>query len=598
MQASPLLQFFSPSVLAYRPDTAKKTTYRQKSLMCKLDLKETMLQKLLLPTLLLALSPALFAAPPPVGGGQLQQIPPAPRAPGAAPGFEVRPAPPRSGLPLDAQTQRITVNSLRVTGAAAFSEAELLAQTGFRPATELSLDELRGMAGYITTYYRSRGYFVAQVYLPQQDIRNGMVTIAVMEGQYGQVKLDNQTNVSGNLANGLLDGLKPGDPVTSAALENRLLLLSDLPGVKVNSTLMPGAAPGSSDLLVTLTPGARVSGSVDADNAGNRYTGANRVGATVNFNEPLGLGDVASLRALSSGEGLNYLRGSYQMQFGKATAGVTYSAMRYELGKEFASLQAHGTAEVASVFASYPLIRTRQSNLYAALVYEAKSFKDQIDTTASTTDKKAQVATASLSGDYRDGMGGGGTSTYSLAWSVGNIDLQTPAMHLLDAQTTRTDGHFHKLSFAASRLQRITDSLSLSAAISGQLASKNLDVSEKMELGGMYGVRAYPEGEAYADQGYLLNLEARWQVPKFSEALPGQLQLIAFIDAGRVSLYKNPQGTESNHRTLSGAGLGLNWYVFNNFMVRAYYAGKLGDETATSAPDESGRFWIQAVKYF
>ena len=114
----------------------------------------------------------------------------------------------------------------------------------------------------------------------------------------------------------------------------------------------------------------------------------------------------------------------------------------------------------------------------------------------------------------------------------------------------------------------------------------------------MYGVRAYPEGETYADQGYVLNLEARWQVPKFSDVLPGQLQLIAFIDAGRVGLYKNPLGTESNYRTLSGAGLGLNWYEVNNFMVRVYYAGKLGDEAATSAPDKSGRFWIQAVKYF
>jgi hypothetical protein len=33
-------------------------------------------------------------------------------------------------------------------------------------------------------------------------------------------------------------------------------------------------------------------------------------------------------------------------------------------------------------------------------------------------------------------------------------------------------------------------------------------------------------------------------------------------------------------------------------MVRAYYARKLGGEAAQSAPDRSGRFWIQAVKYF
>jgi hypothetical protein len=44
--------------------------------------------------------------------------------------------------------------------------------------------------------------------------------------------------------------------------------------------------------------------------------------------------------------------------------------------------------------------------------------------------------------------------------------------------------------------------------------------------------------------------------------------------------------------------VGLNWSDTNDFAVRAYYARKLGNEVATSAPDESGRFWIQAIKYF
>jgi len=33
-------------------------------------------------------------------------------------------------------------------------------------------------------------------------------------------------------------------------------------------------------------------------------------------------------------------------------------------------------------------------------------------------------------------------------------------------------------------------------------------------------------------------------------------------------------------------------------MIRTYYAAKLGNEPAISAPDKSGRFWIQLVKYF
>jgi hemolysin activation/secretion protein len=129
------------------------------------------------------------------------------------------------------------------------------------------------------------------------------------------------------------------------------------------------------------------------------------------------------------------------------------------------------------------------------------------------------------------------------------------------------------------------------------MASKNLDVSEEMELGGMNAVRAYPEGEAFADQGYVATLEARMQLPKYS-ALPGHLELIGFVDTGTVTFHTNPWFDGSNRRTLSAAGVGVNWGEAGNFLVRAYYAVKLGNEKALSSPDRSGRFWIQAVKYF
>ena len=550
----------------------------------------------LLPFALLALSQSLLAQQVPSAGGQMQQIPPAPSAQKLAPKIEVQPSGGAAVAPSD--TVKITVRSLRITGAQVYSEAELLALTGFKPGSELSLTELRAMASSIAAHYHRNGYFVAQAYLPAQDIKDGLVTIAVIDGQYGKVTLRNETNLSHDLAYGLLGGLNSGDVVAAAPLESRLLLLSDLPGVQVRSTLVPGAAPGTSDLVVDLTPGPRVTGSIDADNAGNRYTGAYRLGATLNLNEPIGHGDLATLRVLTSGSGLNYVRGAYQMQFGKATAGVAYSHLGYELGEEFESLQAKGTAKIASLYGSYPLIRSRNNNLYAGLAFDAKTFQDKVDSIATVADKKARVLMASLYGDHRDPLGGGGLSTYSLTWSTGNIDLQTPGVRAIDALTARSNGHFNKLSVSASRLQSVTDSVALYASIRGQVASKNLDVSEKMELGGMYGVRAYPEGEAYADQGAVLTLEARMQVPQFSARLPGQLQLIGFVDAGNVTLHKTPWAVGSNHRTLSGAGVGFNWTGTNNFMVRAYYAHKLGNEMATSAPDRSGRFWIQAVKYF
>jgi hemolysin activation/secretion protein len=549
-----------------------------------------------LPFLLLALSHNVLAALPPNAGSQIQQIPPAPSLQKILPEVNVEHD---SALTAPNPDQlNIVVTALTITGAHAFSEIDLLTLTGFKSESKLTIAELRAMASKITEFYHRHGYFVAQTYLPAQDIKDGIVTLSVFEGHYGSVSLHNQSKVPDSLADKILSGLNKTDSITYAPLETRLLLLSDLPGVKVKSTLMPGAAVGTSDLIVDMTPQQRVTGSVDVDNAGGRYTGTSRIGASANFNNPAGLGDVATIRALTSGTGLNYVRAAYQMQWGRAKAGISYSSLLYALGQEFESLQANGSANVASLFASYPLIRSRSNNLYAQLNYDSKTNQDKIDSIFSVTNKQAHVLVASINGDFHDNIGRGGLSNYSLSLASGNIDLQTPAMQSLDAATVQSNGNYNKLSFNAMRLQRVTDSTSLYASVNGQVAPKNMDISEKMELGGMYAVRAYPEGEAYADQGYVLNLESRTQLPKLFERLSGEMQFIGFLDTGTVMTNKNPWLVTQNFRTLSGGGVGLNWTGTNNFVLKTYYAHKIGTEAATSAPDASDRFWMQAVKYF
>lgn len=551
----------------------------------------------ILPVALLALSSGAFAQQVPSAGSQLQQIPPAPVSDQApSPRLEIEQG--EKTVNTETDTATIKVNVLRVDGATVYSEPDLIALTRFKPGSELSLSDLRAMAEKISDYYHDNGYFLARAYLPAQDIVNGAVTIAVIEGRYGKVVLKNESNLNDDVANNILSGLNSGDIIATEPLESRLLMLSGVPGVNVKSTLVPGALFGTSDLIVEVLPGRFISGSIDADNAGSRYTGEYRLGATLNLNNVTGRGDVASLRTLTSGSGMNYARISYQMPVGKASLGVAYSKLNYKLGREFESLRANGTAEVASIYGSYPLIRSRNTNLSAQLVMDFRTFQDRIDSTSSVTDKKAQALTASLVGDHRDNIGRGGVTAYSVGLTSGNLDIETPSARAFDAMTAQSNGHYNKLAFSALRLQNLTEILSLYGAISGQLASKNLDVSEKLALGGMYGVRAYPVGEAYADEGYLATVEARFLLARLSEHMVGQMHFVVFADTGTVTINKDPWFVGDNRRTLSGAGVGLTWTDPGNFAIRTYYAQKLGNEVATSAPDKSGRFWIQAVKYF
>ena len=554
-----------------------------------------MFRSVLLAVCLLVISQNAFAQQLPGAGGQFQQIPPPPARERSIP--ELRIERPDAPLSPESGGDTIPVNALRITGGTVFSEAELIAATDFRPG-DLSLGDLRGMAAKIANLYNKRGYFVAQAYVPAQDIGAGTVTIAVVEGHYGTVSLNNDTNLSNGLAKYVLSGVDSGDLVENAPLERRLLLLSDIPGVRVNSTLSPGSLVGTSDLTVHVTPGQRVTGSIEADNAGSRYTGAYRVGGMVSVNDVLGHGDVASVRVLTSFDGLNFFRGSYQMLLGNLTLGVAYGNLHYKLGKEFKSLDAHGSADVVSVYGSYPLIRSYNNNLYLVADVDTKFFRDRIGAVSSVSDRRILVGMVGLAGDEHDGFGGGGSTYYGVNGFYGNLDIRTPAVLAVDALTARSDGSYYKLAFNLARLQNVVGPLSLYASVRGQISSKNLDSSEKMELGGAYAVRAYPEGEGYGDDGYVASLEARVLLPKFWPEMPGQIQLAAFVDTGKVTLNHTPWFPGDNHRNLSAAGVGFSWADDNNFLVKASYAHRIGHEAATSAPDHASRFWIQLAKLF
>lgn len=550
----------------------------------------------LIPLLLLTISPGLLAQEIPGAGSQLRQLPPPPAPRQSQPEIRIEQA---DAAPSSAQgAATVVVDQLLVTGNRVHSAAELVAVAGFTPGASVTLADLQAMAARITGHYRASGYFVARAYIPAQSVNNRVVTIAVSEGRYGDVNVRNASRLSDSVARGHLAGLDSGDPVTLDPLESRLLMLSDVPGVKVSSTLVPGTVPGTSDLIVDVVPGRPISGSVDADNAGNPYTGEGRVGATVNFNNPFGLGDVASLRVLTSGSGLMYGRVSYQLPVSRATVGAAYSRLEYELGDQFEALGANGSAEVASLYGIVPLIRSRNSNLYAGLTFEDRSFEDRLDLVPSVTERDARVVTASLYGNRQDNIGGGGANAFYAALSWGSLDIRTPEARIADAATARTHGSYGKLWVNGSRLQRVTDMVSLSASVTAQLASKNLDPSEKFVLGGMDGIRAYPQGEAFGDQGYLAALEARLLLAGLSSRVAGDVHLLGFVDTGSVTINKHPWFDGDNTRRLSSAGVGAMWVDPGNFAVRTYYAGKLGSEDAISAPDKSGRFWIQAIKFF
>ena len=559
--------------------------------------------------LLAACSAMVFAQVRPPDAGSILEGTKQPAAV-PRPGTDVLPRAPEPRPALGAPGLKLVVNGFRVSGNTIYSENELLEQVREFVGKEQTIDGLNDAATKVRAYYRERGYFLVQAYLPQQEIKGGVVEIAIIEARIGKVGLNLKegTRYTESLVRGIIEKhLHEGDIITEVGLETPLLLLNDLPNATVVSEIKPSQTLGAADLAISVSDSPfLVSGSVDVDNYGNRFTGAIRTGVSFNLANPFALGDQFSYRAFTTDDEMSFYRLAYLVPVGYygTRVGASYATFHYRLGKEFGSTLSHGVGAVVTAYAFHPFIRTRSENLIGQLAYETKKLDDRVESKETISDRIIKVVKVGMVGDLRDGLLGGGLNSFSYSITEGNAIINQELTLAVDQAGPKSAGRFGKQNIEFRRLQKITDNANLLLSLQGQKASKNLMSAEKFSLGGASGVRAYPTGEALGDTGYVFQAEFRYIVPgvKFGS---GDLSVSAFYDQGWVQINKNPLPTsgstvnDQNNRRLSGYGFGASLGKDSDFVVRMSAAWRNENEAPLSdtAP-RIPRVWLQGIKWF
>lgn len=553
-----------------------------------------------------------FAAPP--DAGQLlrdqqsqTQRQPAQRLPSAGPAIVTKSEAGTGGL-------TVLVKSFRFKGYEGLATEEEL-QAVVKPAIGQSLGVagLNGLTEKVTQLLHAKGFFLARAYLPKQDVTGGTIEIAILQARSDgkiSVNLGEGARVRDSQLKAMVnDVIVPGQPLQERDLERVLLLMNDLPGVSARAVLSPGADAGTTHVTINVAEAPLYSGAVWADNYGNRYTGEWRGNAELSINDPLHLGDQVNVMG-SAAQGLEQGRIGYSAPIGSngLRGDVSFTDMRYNLIGPMDPLDAKGTAQTVDAGIVDPLVRSRNFNLNATAGYEFKRLIDKAQS-AELRDNGVNSGTFGINGNCSDSFNGGGFTMWSVSATLGDLDLWNSIDKLDNKLTARTAGVYERYNFSASRMQRLADGLTLTGSYFGQLASGNLDSSEKFSLGGPNGVRAYPVGEAQGDEGHLLSFELQRDLPFGLKW--GNVQAIGFADTGHVTLNKNPwrgaitNATGENSYWLSGAGAGFSIGQPGRYSVRLIYAYKLGDNPGRSVTglDADGRnspgcFWFMGQVAF
>jgi hemolysin activation/secretion protein len=474
---------------------------------------------------------------------------------------------------------KLDVTAYQVDGLPDASAAQLAKITAPFTGKQRSYEDLVNATSAVTRYMQSElGYYVGFAYLPEQQSKDGVVHIAVLEGRLDEIQLNwsDDLPVHRDVIERHLAALKPGSVLRVKDVERVVFLINDLHGVHTKFEIAEGREPGTASLLVTPTRDQRVSGRVELDSLGSRYTGMGRLSGVVTVASPTGHGDSLTVNALSSfTRGLAFGGVSYVSPVGASglKLGAAVSKVRYQLDKDDFPNDLDGTVLATSGFALYPMVRSRNLNVFSLLSYENKRFDDR--QAGLSLRKVSNDVQAGVVGDFRDNFLNGALNTYELSWLQGRMKFDDA-----DTSTVNLKPSFGKATLGYSRLQNlISGRLQFYARYKGQIANTILDGTERLAVGGPQGVRAFAPGEASADTAHVATAELRFlPYESWFGRVANEMAFSVFYDWGHA---KWGQGViaEPTSTTLSGYGLGFIWARPSDFALRVNLAWRAQGES-------------------
>jgi hemolysin activation/secretion protein len=394
-----------------------------------------------------------------------------------------------------------------------------------------------------------------------------------------------------------------GQPLQVQVLERATRLLTEIPGLSASVRLAAGELPDETDVWVSAASRSSVRGAVSVDNAGNKSIGANALAGVLVWDNYLGQGESVHAQVQAS-RGLRALRGGLSLPAGSHgwRLGAELAGLRYRLLNEFSALDGTGDIRSIALWAQVPLTRepTMDSNFRAEL--GAQHSRNLIQG-ASISDKRGESLSLTWDWQRTGDTVFPDSSRWRLQGKAGRLDLSGQAANLVaDQSGPKTNGTFAKLSFSYSGVRRMDAVTDLQLHVSGQLAAKNLDAAEQLNMGGPEAVRAFGSNDTSGDAGIF----ARWELVRH---VNHEVEISTFVDQGLLRLRRFPEPVSTsapNSRNLLGFGAGLRWALPGGTDVHAELSrGVLPDPSSQdqlSSRPESGprgvRLWVHASLRF
>ncbi|HMU56233.1 MAG TPA: ShlB/FhaC/HecB family hemolysin secretion/activation protein [Nitrospira sp.] len=495
---------------------------------------------------------------------------------------------------------KVFVKDIQVTGSTVFTQAQLDEVTAPFENRTLTTEDLERLRLTLTVKYINAGYFTSGAIIPDQDVKDGIIIVQVIEGKLTRIDVSgNRYFADSYLRSRVEKGVHT--PVSLAPLQEQLQLLQqDRRIERINAELRPGDVQGESRLNLKVTDRNPFHAYIEGNNYQVPLVGEFRGLGTVVYDNVTGHGDPFTLTFGGSAGAFPIIDASYAIPLNRydTTFSPYYRRTDYTLIEQpFKPLDIKTNTEIIGLSLRQPIYRTLTDEVVLSIIGEhlftqSFIFSDvPFDLFPGFQNGAATVSALRFAQEWTHRSTDtvvAGRSRFSVGLNVLGATINSGN---LPGQGNLPSGQFFSWLGQVQGIKQFGENLlgmQLLGRMDLQLTNSPLFPLEQVSVGGRYSVRGYREVTLLRDNAFIASLESRFPLWRRASGEP-IFQFAPFADVGSGwSLGANKTATESigNPSTLASVGAGLRWSILPN--DRANYEVYWGYKLVRDPPERVG----------
>jgi len=478
---------------------------------------------------------------------------------------------PTQNDPQPAAAPRFDLLELRVKGNSTLDKNQLERTLYPFLGPQKSIDDVESARAALEKLYQTNGYQTVGVDIPEQNVKNGVVYLQVVEGKVARLRVKDARYFSlGNIKAAvpeLAEGTVPNFPKMQQQLAH---LATESPDRQIVPILRAGETPGTLEVDLKVKDDMPLHGKLEMNGRNTANTSRTRLVASLRYDNLWQRMHSASLMYQVSPEQsqeVDVWAGTYAMPLFDGDSRLVLYAVNSSSSAQVASagdLSVIGNGQIYGMRWIKPFKALGRYFHNGGFGGDYKHFSQNLKLLGAD-DQATPISyvpfVAQYGGNYR-----GESATFGM-------DL---GLHWAFRGLGSDEAEFNKKRIGSnSNFMYVTGNFDWSydlpygmqwvGRFAGQAASEPLISNEQFSLGGMQSVRGYNETQALTDSAAVGSLELR--SPHLGAEdwdYLNELKLLAFFDFGKGWVEKPSSGQFKDY-VLTSAGLGMQFQMLKHF---------------------------------